>query len=611
MPAVISKRVLEDIRARSNIVDVIGSYIHLQRSGSSFKCLCPFHKEKTPSFHVNPQRQIFHCFGCGAGGDVFAFLMQHENMDFMSAVRMLAERAGIRFEFEAGARDNGVDKSTLYRLLAEVADVYHRGLLRSPAAAGARDYLKQRRLPDGIVAEFRIGYAPPQWAVVLDWAQKKKYTVRQLEAAGLVIKTDGPGATPRHYDRFRNRLMFPIADEQGRVIGFSGRTLEKEGEGPKYVNSPETPLFRKSRVLYALDKARHAIVEGRRAIVCEGQIDVIRCHEAGFTSAVAAQGTAFTDEHARILRRYADEVVLVFDPDRAGQEAAVKAGRVFMQTELAVRVAALPTGEDPDLFILTHGKQAFTSLLDEARPVVDFQVDLLSSQHDISSEAGLLRITDGILETIRCTPNEVQQTELIQRVAPRLRHTYPGALKSKLQQMARRPAVSPEAEPAPAAPASAPPKEELELAEHIVAAPELGSLVRESLPMRMLSDLRCRQLIEAAIESDETGADLMAVLSKHGDAPGELTRFAAQVQMAPMKTSGQEFSREDAVKDLILYIWRRELKRKIGELEGMLSRESADHREHIRAESAQLRSDIKALADWETAAPIIKLSMSP
>ena len=602
----VPKRVLEDIRARCDIVDVVGTYLHLQRAGATFRALCPFHKEKTPSFHVNPQRQIFHCFGCGEGGDVFRFVMKHESVEFMTAVRMLAEKAGIRLEFEGGEKESGPAKDVLYRLQAEVADLYHRALLKSPSAAAAREYLKSRSLPEDIVKEFQIGYAPDQWDAILKWAEKK-YTTEQLEASGLIIKSDKPGSEGRHYDRFRNRVMFPIRDEQGRVTAFSGRTLEKDSPGAKYVNSPETALFRKSRVLYALDKARHAMTESRRAIVCEGQIDVIRCHQAGFKEAVASQGTAFTEDHARILRRYADEVVLMFDSDRAGQEAAVKTARVFMPFELSVRVAMLPKGEDPDSFILKQGRDAFAAIIDAARSVVDFQVDVFAPLYRAETAAGLTQLTRAVLETIGRTPNAVQQDQLIGLAAKRLGHSYPGSLKAELAQILRR-ARPRESDPTAEVPeALKQPAEEVLLAEHVVTDAALGALVEEYLPLRLLTDDLCRSVIDAAIESHKQGAELADILSNRDDPQGVLARFAAQVQMAPPKTIGREYSPADAVKGLILRIWQREAKRRIQAIEESLQTAAGKKHDEFRAESAQLRADLKGLARWDTGAAIIKM----
>jgi len=301
-------------------------------------------------------------------------------------------------------------------------------------------------------------------------------------------------------------------------------------------------------------------------------------------------------------------VVLVFDPDRAGQDAAVKAARVFLQAELAVRVAALPPGEDPDAFLLRNGAEAFAARIAAAKPVVEFQIDLLATRHDMATEAGLLRVTREVLETIAACPNAVQRAEMIQRAAPRLRHTYPGALQAELEQILRRRPVGVGAAAAPP-PAAAHPREERELAEHLAACPELGSLVEEHLPLAMVSDPHCRSLIEAVIEADRSGEPLCSVLAQRADPGGELGRLAAEVQMAPAKIGRREYSHEDAVKDMILYIWRRELKRRVAELEREMATDAGQRDERLRAESAQIRADIKALNKWESGEAVIRALM--
>jgi DNA primase len=572
MATVIPKRTLEDIRFRNDIADVIGSYFTIQRAGSAFKALCPFHKEKTPSFHVNPQRQIFHCFGCGAGGDVFKFVMQYEGVDFIGAVKILAQRANIPLELE-DTESGGPDKSVLYRLHEEVSKLYHQALIERKSAAIAREYLEKRKLPGEIIEEFFLGYAPDRWDAVLKWAESNKYSFEQVETAGLILKRSGtPGNATEYYDRFRHRLMFPIRDEQGRVIGFSGRCLDDHDKTAKYVNSPDTPLFHKSRVLYALDKARRNIVESREAIICEGQIDVIRCHSAGFKTAVASQGTAFTEDHMRTLRRYADSVVLVFDSDKAGQDAAIRTAGTFMGAGLAVRVAALPQKEDPDSFIRENGPDAFRDVLARASSAVRFQIDVLSSRENARSEIGVMRIARAVLETVKHSPNAVQKAKLIQEAAERL--GIPAtALQDDLRFMTTRQSRDAEADTVDE---STPqkerlqPKEEVELCEHLVHImdfPQLAPLVRDYLPLSLVSDPLCRAVVKAALESAETGKDLQDVLRAQEDTDGELQSFAARVQMAPSKALGEDFGPTDAVKGQILHIWQKQLKQEREELE--------------------------------------------
>ena len=631
MPLKVPHAVLEEIRLNNDVATVIGAYFTLQRSGATFKALCPFHKEKTPSFMVNPQRQTYHCFGCGAGGDVFRFIMDYEKVDFMTAVKMLAQRAGIRLKLESDGDDGQSGKEALYEINALVAKFYQQFLLKRPEGEAARKYLASRDLPAATIEEFMIGFAPERWDTVLRWAEKK-YTREQLEAAGLVIParprpevyppTAAPKATRdptstegpvRWYDRFRNRLMFPIQDEQGRVVGFSGRVLTAEAEAAKYVNTPETVLFRKGRILYALHKARRAIVESREAIVCEGQIDVIRCHLAGFPTAVAAQGTAFTADHARILKRYADSIVLVFDADRAGQDAALRAADTFLQVGLVVRIAALPAGEDPDSLIRRKdGVVAFNKLLQEAKSALDFQIDVLTGREKPDTEAGLMRLATAVVATIARTPNAVQQARLIQQAAVRLA-VPETALQQELDKVLKRSrpiAVAPA--PQQADPAMPRPNNEIALAEHLVVNPELSHLVQKYLPLDMVTDSLCRQVLKACLQAVETKKEVMDVISELDNEERDLSRFAAQALAPAMIKSGYA-TQEEAVKLLILRIRTAALRRCLKEIEqirqvvnlGGANKLTPAEEKKLNSEDGQIRYDINMLKQWDTAVPVM------
>jgi DNA primase len=608
MSPIVSKRSLEDLRHKCDIAEVIGAAMTLKRAGTSLKGLCPFHKEKTPSFSVNPQRQIFHCFGCGAGGDVFKFLMDFEGVDFVTAVRMLADRCGAKLEYEDGEPSPTGGRDHLFRILSEVADSFHRCLIEKSNAVEARSYLKERDLASETAEAFLIGFAPDKWDSMLTWGRHKGYSPEQLEEAGLVIRSDKPNPRNPFYDRFRNRLMFPIHDEQARIVGFSGRVLSASDTSAKYVNSPETPVFHKSRLLYGLDKARRHIVQERRATLCEGQIDVIRCHQAGLTHAVCAQGTAFTEQHARILKRYADSVVIVFDSDKAGRDAAIRAAAVLIDAGLVAKIAELPNGEDPDSFIRTQGVAAFQAALDNSRSTVDFQINVLSEEHDPRSEIGIMRITREVLMTIARTPNAVQQAKLIQQCAQRLNVPIE-ALQTELRRI-RLPAPRREMEQPETRPDH--PAAELELARHLCQCldnPETIDLVRQYLPLSMLQDTVCRVLVEIAIEARDSGRPFHDIVADHNEPSGELSRLAAAVQEGPTKTGG-EYSHHDAVRDLILFIHRRELKRERLDLDERM-RGDSNPDEELRVRSAQLRRDLKTLQQWDTALPLLEMHGEP
>jgi DNA primase len=620
MAKTVSKRVLEDIRFRCDIAEVVGSYIQLQRTGSSFKALCPFHKEKTPSFHVNPQRQIFHCFGCGAGGDVFKFVMQYEGLDFIGAVRMLAQRAGIQLELDEEGPDKS-DKIALYRIHEELSLFFRRCLEQMASAENARAYLRRRQL-DGRDAEpFRIGYAPDGKTTCASWARKNGVDAALLEKAGLVVRREGASLS-ESYDRFRDRIMFPIFDEQGRVIAFSGRTMTKDQKIAKYVNSPETPLFHKGRVLYALHAARRHMVDSREAIVCEGQIDVIRCHLAGFRTAVASQGTAFTEDHARVLRRYADSVLVVFDPDRAGQDAAIRTAGTFLDAGLSVRVGNLPPGEDPDSFISKNGADAFADIVRSARSVVGFQVGILAGRENLKTEAAMRRAVRGVFATIARTPDSVQRDALLQELGT----AFPGLnieslfREFHLQQRKERSSPVGQAEETETSEQDVP-REEEELCRHLARVnedQELVELVRDHLPLDMFSHPMARAFAEAALKAAGTASDISAALNDSGWAPAGMQEFAAGVIMAPSKIRGVRLTRTsvrapdaseaDAVKDLILVMWKRRFEDESRRLQETMKERDLTPREAQRR--LQLRLDLKSLRAWETGRDTIAVTIA-
>ena len=438
----ISPATLERIRAASDIVDVIGAYLPLKKAGANFTALCPFHKEKTPSFNVNAHTQIFHCFGCHKGGDVFTFVKEYENIGFVDAVRRLAERAKIPLEFDSNPAEQQSRhlKDQLLQIHDQIAQRWQNTLANEAAGRLARDYLKKRGVSQEAIKLFRLGAAPEAWDDTVNWARSKGYELALVEKAGLILRKEG---TDKFYDRFRGRLMFPICDEQGRVIGFSGRVLSGDEKTAKYVNSPETPIFTKSRVFFGLDKSKRAILDAGFAIVCEGQLDLIACFMAGVQNVVAPQGTAFTDQHARILKRYVDEVVLCFDSDLAGQKASIRglegllvsqfaskslprfeSGAPIRDTLLssgfAIRVAILPSPHDPDSFIKEFGADKFQHLIKTARPFFDFYLDHLCTTTAIETDRGKTLVAKSMAEILQKTGNLVLCDVYAQKTAARL-----------------------------------------------------------------------------------------------------------------------------------------------------------------------------------------------
>ncbi|MFZ0916361.1 MAG: DNA primase, partial [Candidatus Udaeobacter sp.] len=386
----IPSETIEQIAAANDIVEVIGSYFPLKRAGTNFKALCPFHQEKTPSFIVSPSRQTFHCFGCGAGGSVFRFVVDYEHIDFPAAVRKLAGRAGITVVEKSGGRGAGDEerqrelRQRLLKLHTEAAQWFHENLIKREVGKAAREYLRSREITVEIAKRWQLGYAPDEWDAFGSWARSREYDVRDLIASGLVKTRDEADSTSNQtsnfkpqtsYDRFRRRIIFPICNNVGEVIAFSGRLLQDEEGAAKYLNSPETALFRKGSVLFGLDKSKRALIEADSAVVCEGQLDLISLFESGITNVVAPQGTAFTEAQARILKRFVNEVVLCFDADAAGQKAAERSLDALLQNDLIVRVSEMPAGEDPDSLVRREGKTAFEKRIADARDFFDYWIE--------------------------------------------------------------------------------------------------------------------------------------------------------------------------------------------------------------------------------------------
>jgi DNA primase len=420
----IPSQTIEQIAAANDIVEVIGAYFPLKRAGSSFKALCPFHQEKTPSFHVNPQRQTFHCFGCGVGGSVFRFVMDYEHVDFPAAVRKLAARVGIpvveKRSVSASEDRQHEARRTLLQLHAEAAEWFHENLLKKKFAEPAREYLKQRGIDTGVAKNWKIGYAPDEWDAFLKWAQQRGYERRHILQSGLVKPRDEEKPEGDFYDRFRGRIMFPICNDVGEVVAFSGRVLQKDAEAAKYINSPETPLFRKGSVLFGLHKSKRALIDANSAIVCEGQLDLISLFEAGITNVVAPQGTAFTEGQARVLKRFVSEVVLCFDADTAGQKAAERSLDALLQNDLIVRVAEMPAGEDPDSLVRGKGKEEFEKRIARARDFFDYWIEREVAATNLDSMGAKIDIARQLSQTIARVHDPLMRGEVISKASARL-----------------------------------------------------------------------------------------------------------------------------------------------------------------------------------------------
>ena len=450
--------VIDQIRDAADITQVVGRYVTLKKRGRGFVGLCPFHHEKTPSFSVNPERQIYHCFGCGKGGNVFGFLMEYEKLSFVDAVHRLAEETGIEIPKSESVRRQESENERLQKANAVAQRYFRHQLAHAPKAV--TEYLTRRGLDAETVERFGIGFAPPGWDGLLTFLKKGNWPLDLYLKLGLLLTSQKSG---RPYDRFRNRLMFPIHNAAGKVVAFGGRDLSDDPNTPKYINSPESPIYYKSRVLYGLNVAREAIRTSGEAVFVEGYMDVIQLHRHGVANAVATSGTALTAEHAALIRRYTERVVLCYDADRAGIAAAVRGGEVLFQNQVETDVLILPEGEDPDSYVQGKGAEAFRELIKGARPYLDFRLAQVRERYDLERAGERSQAVAEVLELLAPLTDPVRNDYFVERISENLR--LPAAmlrneLDKKRRARARREQVRmsdpPDGQPAESLPPDAP-----------------------------------------------------------------------------------------------------------------------------------------------------------
>ena len=407
----IPDEIIAAVLKASSIVEVIEGYLPLKQTGRYYRALCPFHTEKTPSFTVNPERQIFYCFGCGEGGDVFRFLMRREGFTFPEAVRYLAQRAGIAIP-EKGRSRREEGRLRLYEIQRLACDFF-REVLQGDAEA--RTYLSRRGVGDELMERFQLGYAPAEGEGLLRYLTQRGVPGAQIEAAGLTLPRQGGRG---HYDRFRGRVMIPICDPTGKIVGFGGRALKDQE--PKYLNSPETPIYKKGSHLYGLHLASRTIRETNVAVVVEGYFDVITLHSVGVTHAIASLGTALTLEQVTLLRRYAEKVILVFDPDRAGVQAAWRGLELLVGEGVGTTVATLPEGKDPDSFVRESGKDAFLSRMAAAQDLVDFLLTRAEERTGLTGIEEKAEAARQVLRLLAKMQEGVRRAKYVQKLAERI-----------------------------------------------------------------------------------------------------------------------------------------------------------------------------------------------
>jgi len=603
---------LHEVRERNDIVSVVGDYVALRKAGTSWKGLCPFHGEKTPSFHVHADRQFFYCFGCQTGGDVISFVREVNGYGFVEAVRHLAERAGIAlperaYDAEAAPWTSGQGRDGAepragrasrtardgYYHVNRVAQRFFTETLATMEGSACRAYLHARQLAPATVERFALGCAPDRWDGLLNALQKEGCDLDTAEALGLVVKRPGGSGC---YDRFRHRLMFPIRSLAGEVLGFSGRTLGADPETAKYVNSPDSPLYQKGDNLYGVHEARQAMRKAGRAIIVEGNVDLLRLSEAGLAEVIAPLGTALTVNQCRLLKRFVPQAVALYDGDGAGREAAKKAAQLALAEGLALQVASLPDGQDPDTFALAHGKEGVEHLLEKAVPAWEYLVDkAIRETHAMESAQGAKLAVDRLAPVLQELPSPEERAIFERQLAETLRMDE--RIVRELGRASQR--HTPNAQvPAPASVVEAPiSSSELKLLELLVLLPAARALYFGRDVETLVVDPRTKSIAEAvgAIESASTGGatDLGEVLAllPQGVVRDQLMKRLAE---APAPTDGPA-----AFEGVLKQLRRDAIERKLDAIRGderraWLSKDD-DTALHLGLEKTKLERQLEGL----------------
>lgn len=419
-----------EIQRATDIAELIGGYIPLKKLGTNYKALCPFHDEKTPSFTVSPQKQIYHCFGCHKGGNVFTFLMAFEKVTFIEAVKILAERSGIKLNLKGSTEAESATKQRAESLKLNhwVMNYYHKTLTGSEEGKLARNYLAKRGFNQGTIGRFLLGFAPAGWDNLINAAKENGFKESKLLELGLILpRKEGRG----YYDRFRNRLMFPILNMRDRVVGFGGRALDTSE--PVYLNSPESPLFSKGKTLYGLNFAKDSAAKKGFLCIVEGYTDVMMAHQSGFEWVVATLGTALTEHHIRLLRRYVNKVVLVYDADVAGEMASARTLDLFLAEEIDLNIAEMPKGLDPYDCIVQKGAETFAHAIDNAKDLFSYRVAAVKNKYNLNNINEKTKAIDEVLETVNTIPNVIKRDLLIKRLAEETQ-TKETALRMRLKE---------------------------------------------------------------------------------------------------------------------------------------------------------------------------------
>lgn len=579
----IPEEIVEEIRQRFDLVEYISRFTPLKKTGNSFRGLCPFHGEKTPSFHVSPQKQLYHCFGCGAGGNLFSFVMAQDNLAFNEAVRSLAREAGISIP----ERPLGLGEKRLRDLRAELLrvnrlalDYYRQNLLSSKYGKGALNYLKKRGLKDAIIEKFHIGYSLPRWEALQSYLNGKNCRDEHIEKAGLIVAR--PGEKRGYYDRFRGRIMFPIFNLQDQVVGFGGRVIDDSQ--PKYLNSPETPLYHKGKNLFALNFSRGSIREKEQAVVFEGYLDVISAYQGGIENCVASLGTSLTGGQARLLRQNSREVVIAYDPDTAGQAAVLRGLDILGSAGCRVKVAQLPEGRDPDDYIREKGAGLFQEeILDPALPLVDYRLLVIQKEvcgGDPGNPEVKMRYLQGALPVLAGLENQVERDLYVQKVSNQL-NVSPGSVLMELKKYKPGARGRKKEGTGPLQNPDGPPPAEKQLLSLMLSYPQCAVEIAGSLSIEDFSFTGYRPIIEKIYHQVQEKGNFahQGLVNLFADHP------QAQREIAGLVISGEQSlsTREKILKDCIKKIKvsrlekrKKEIEREIAGLAGNNPQETRD-----------------------------------
>jgi len=560
---------IDTVRQRVNIVDVISHHLTLKKAGKNYRALCPFHQEKTPSFMVNEEKQIFHCFGCGAGGDVFTFLMQYENLTFYEVLTELARQTGVTIP--KGGPSAGDDRKTelFFDINDQAADYFHSNLVSKSVGRAARDYLKKRGIRDETIRTYRLGYAPPGWTNLANHLKSQSIDRKIAQALGLIVPRKQEG----WYDQFRNRLIFPIRNTRGRTVGFGGRVIDDAM--PKYLNSPESPIYKKGQSIYGIEIAGQEIRQKDQALIVEGYFDLLTLHQNGFRNAVAPLGTALTQDQVRIMKRYTRNFVVLFDPDQAGQKATFRAFDAFMAEEIHPRTAGLPHGQDPDTFVRETGPEALAKVVEGAVPVMDAFIEETVRNGNLKTVQGKVQVARTVVPMLGKIRDPVEKKLYARSLSERLGVAASDLLRPSARRDKTRWPGDPKAarhKPAEGYPASEKTLVEIMLNHNDVISKVFERGVIEDFQSELLRNIAL--LLKDVFEKKGV-VPVNDLLSRVPDetVKGEIRHWAMEDRF---RENGAEKAAEDCIQKIKLARWKRDsevVSRKIEEAEKNNQRE--------------------------------------